>query len=37
MGVSGCRKSTVAKALSESLKTPFIEADYFHQATNILK
>jgi carbohydrate kinase (thermoresistant glucokinase family) len=37
MGVSGCGKSTVAKALSESLKIPFIEADNFHPETNILK
>ena len=37
MGVSGCGKSTVAKALSESLKIPFIEADDFHPASNILK
>jgi gluconokinase len=37
MGVSGCGKSTIAKALSESLEIPFIEADNFHPEANILK
>lgn len=37
MGVSGCGKSTIAKALSKSLNIPFIEADDFHPKTNILK
>ena len=37
LGVSGCGKSTIAKALSKSLEIPFIEADDFHPEANILK
>lgn len=34
MGVSGCGKSTVAKALSESFDYQFLEADDFHPELN---
>lgn len=37
MGVSGCGKSTVGRALAESLGWPFYDADDFHPPANILK
>lgn len=37
MGVSGCEKSTVGKALAEALKWEFFDADDFHPAANIDK
>ncbi len=37
MGVSGCGKSTVGKALASKLKIPFFDADDFHPTSNRLK
>lgn len=37
MGVSGCGKSTVARALADSLGWPFFDADDFHPSANIQK
>ncbi len=37
MGVSGCGKTVVGKALAEQLGCPFLEGDTFHPATNIAK
>lgn len=37
MGVSGCGKTTVARALAERLGWVFAEADDFHPAANIAK
>lgn len=37
MGVSGCGKSTVGRALAEALGWPFFDADDFHPAANIQK
>lgn len=37
MGVSGCGKSTVAKALSAHLNYPYLEGDTFHPPENIKK
>jgi len=37
MGVSGCGKSTVGKALAERLGWDFFDADDFHLAENITK
>lgn len=37
MGVSGCGKSTVGKAVAEALSLRFIEGDEFHPAANIDK
>ena len=37
MGVSGCGKSSVAKALSVKLNRPFVEGDSWHSAKNIEK
>lgn len=36
-GVSGCGKSTIGKALAESLSLPFYDADDFHSTENIRK
>lgn len=37
MGVAGCGKSTVARALADSLGAAFIEGDDFHPASNKAK
>ncbi len=37
MGVAGCGKSTVGKALAERLGLPYAEADDFHPAANVAK
>src|SRR5471032_3354788 len=37
MGVSGCGKSEVGRALSEALGVPYLEGDSFHSAANIAK
>ena len=37
MGVSGCGKTTVARALADALGWTFAEADDFHPAANIEK
>ena len=37
MGVSGCGKTTVGKALAERLHARFLDADDFHPAVNIEK
>ena len=37
MGVSGCGKSTVGRALAEALQVPFIEGDAFHSAANVAR
>lgn len=37
MGVAGCGKSTVGRALADSLGWTFLEADDFHPASNIDK
>lgn len=37
MGVSGCGKTTLGEALSQSLEIPFLDADDFHPAENISK
>ncbi len=37
MGVSGCGKSTIGKALSTVWKTPFYDGDDFHPSANIHK
>ncbi|MEB8433551.1 gluconokinase [Cocleimonas sp. KMM 6892] len=37
MGVSGCGKSTIGKALSTQLGLPFLEGDDFHPPENIEK
>jgi carbohydrate kinase (thermoresistant glucokinase family) len=37
MGVSGCGKTTVGKALAEALRWEFLEADDLHPAANIAK
>ncbi len=34
-GVSGCGKSTVAKALAETCGYPFLEGDEYHPAENV--
>ena len=34
MGVSGCGKSTIGKALSKKLNIPYYDADHFHSAEN---
>ncbi|MGV7208493.1 gluconokinase [Oxalobacteraceae bacterium A2-2] len=37
MGVSGCGKSTVGRALADTLGVPFIEGDQYHPAANVAK
>ncbi len=37
MGVTGCGKSTVGKALAEKLEVPFHDADDYHPEKNINK
>jgi gluconokinase len=37
MGVSGCGKSSLAKAISETLHWKWIEGDEFHSAANVSK
>ncbi len=37
MGVSGCGKTTIGKALSEELNWPFYDGDDFHTSANIEK
>ncbi|MFT4109688.1 gluconokinase [Propionicimonas sp.] len=37
MGVAGCGKSTVARALQDVLGWPFAEGDEFHPLANIVK
>lgn len=37
MGVSGCGKSTVGRALSKKLNWPFFDGDNFHTAENVEK
>lgn len=37
MGVSGCGKTTVGKALAKALEQPFYDADDFHPQENIDK
>lgn len=37
MGVSGCGKSTVGRALAERLGAAFIDADDFHPTSNLVK
>ncbi len=37
MGVSGCGKTTLGKALATSLGLPFLEGDAFHSIANIDK
>jgi gluconokinase len=37
MGVAGCGKSTLGKALSPLLRLPFVEGDELHPAANVRK
>lgn len=37
MGVSGCGKTTIGKALAHELQLPFLEGDSFHPQKNIAK
>jgi len=37
MGVSGCGKSSLGKALAKAIDLPFYDADDFHPEANILK
>jgi len=37
MGVSGCGKSTIGKAIAERLSIPFFDADDFHPISNLEK
>lgn len=37
MGVSGCDKTTVGKALAAALSCPFYDGDDFHSAENVAK
>jgi len=37
MGVSGCGKSTIGKALATSLDIPFVDGDDFHSDANVEK
>ena len=37
MGVCGCGKTTVGKALAEKLQWPFFDADQFHSPANVAK
>jgi gluconokinase len=35
MGVSGCGKTTIGRALAGALRWPFLDADDFHPAANV--
>jgi gluconokinase len=37
MGVSGCGKTTIGKALAAELKCPFYDGDEFHPKSNLAK
>ena len=37
MGVAGCGKSTLGRALADALQLPFHDADDYHRASNITK
>lgn len=37
MGVSGCGKSTVGRAVAERIQRPFLDADDYHPAANVEK
>ena len=37
MGVSGCGKTTIGRALAQALGWPFLDADDFHPAANVAK
>lgn len=37
MGVSGCGKTTVGRALAKRLKLPFYDADDYHPSSNVAK
>lgn len=37
MGVSGCGKSEIGRALAAALRVPFLEGDAFHSAANVAK
>lgn len=37
MGVCGCGKTTIGRALSKQLQLPFLEGDLFHSQENIKK
>src|SRR5512144_1789130 len=37
MGVSGCGKTTIGRALAEAMSWPFLDADDFHPAANVDK
>ncbi|MEZ4513962.1 MAG: gluconokinase [Chloroflexota bacterium] len=37
MGVSGCGKTTVGRALAQQLGVPFFDADDYHPAANVAK
>jgi gluconokinase len=37
MGVSGCGKTTIGRALAEALRWPFLDADDFHPEANVAK
>ena len=37
MGVSGCGKTTLAKAIAQNLSIEFVEADDFHSEKNVAK
>lgn len=37
MGVSGCGKSSLARALADAMQLPLIEGDDFHSAANVAK
>ena len=37
MGVSGCGKSTIGKALALALDVPFVEGDEYHPESNVTK
>jgi gluconokinase len=37
MGVCGCGKTTIGRALAEELRWPFLDADDFHPPANVAK
>ena len=37
MGVSGCGKSSLARALADAMQLPLIEGDDFHSAASVAK